>query len=102
LVIDRYELPLKPSEYLLRNVRLTPLPVAHQSPVPVIESLPDVAVFSSDYPHMEGSGDPMGHYRTELASLTDEQRASFLGDSLAACFARTGDPLAVEREPARG
>lgn len=102
LVIDRYDLPLKPSEYLLRNVRLTPLPVAHQSPVPVIESLPDVAVFSSDYPHMEGSGDPMGHYRTELASLTDEQRASFLGDSLAACFARTGDPLPVDEEPARG
>jgi uncharacterized protein len=95
LVLDRYRLPMKPSEYVMRNVRITPLPVEHQSPVPIIEGLPDVAVFSSDYPHMEGSGDPIGHYDTQLAGLTDEQRASFLGDSLAACFARMGDPIAA-------
>lgn len=40
----------------------------------------------------------MGHYETELAPLSDEQRASFLGDSLAECFDRMGDPLPV---PAR-
>jgi uncharacterized protein len=102
LVIDGYKLPLMPSEYVLRNVRVTPLPVAHQSPVPIIEGLPDVAVFSSDYPHMEGSGDPIGHYAGELASLSDAQRASFLGDSLAASFARTGDPLPVPQGAGRG
>jgi uncharacterized protein len=98
LVVDDYKLPLKPSEYTTRNIRVTPLPVPHQSPVPLIQGLPGVAVLSSDYPHFEGSGDPMGHYETELASLSDEQRASFLGDSLAECFARMGDPLPV---PAR-
>jgi uncharacterized protein len=59
-------------------------------------------VFSSDYPHMEGSGDPIGHYAGELASLSDAQRASFLGDSLAASFARTGDPLPVPQGAGRG
>jgi predicted TIM-barrel fold metal-dependent hydrolase len=95
LVVDDYELPLKPSEYTLRNIRVTPLPVAYQSPVPIIQGLPGVAVFSSDYPHMEGSGDPVGHYDKELASLSDEQRASFMGGSLAECFARMGDPLPI-------
>jgi predicted TIM-barrel fold metal-dependent hydrolase len=98
LVIDRYKLPLKPSEYVRRNVRVTPLPVAHQNPVPIIQGLPDVAVFSSDYPHMEGSPDPVGHYDKELASLSDDERSSFMGDSLAACFARMGDPLPVRTE----
>jgi predicted TIM-barrel fold metal-dependent hydrolase len=95
LVVDDYRLPLKPSEYVCRNIRVTPLPVAHQSPVPLIQGLPGVAVFSSDYPHMEGSGDPVGHYDKELVELTDEQRASFMGDSLAGCFARMGDPIAA-------
>ena len=102
LVVDGYKLPLMPSEYVLRNVRVTPLPVAHQSPVPIIEGLPDVAVFSSDYPHMEGSGDPVGHYAGELESLSDAQRASFLGESVAASFALTGDPLPVPQGAGRG
>jgi predicted TIM-barrel fold metal-dependent hydrolase len=93
LVVEDYKLPLKPSDYVCRNVRVTPLPVAHQSPVPIIEGLPGVAVFSSDYPHMEGSGDPVGHYRQTLAALSDDQRSSFMGDSLAACFTRLGDPI---------
>lgn len=93
LVVEDYKLPLKPSEYVTRNIRVTPLPVAHQSPLPIIQGLPGVAVFSSDYPHMEGSGDPVGHYDQELASLSDGQRAAFMGDSLAECFARVGDPV---------
>jgi uncharacterized protein len=102
LVIDRYKLPLKPSEYLRRNVRVTPLPVAHQSPVPIIQGLPGVAVFSSDYPHMEGSGDPVGHYATELASLSEDERSAFMGESLAECFGRMGDPLAIPQGVSRG
>jgi predicted TIM-barrel fold metal-dependent hydrolase len=102
LVIDRYKLPLKPSEYLRRNVRVTPLPVAHQSPVPIIQGLPGVAVFSSDYPHMEGSGDPVGHYAAELASLSEDERSAFMGESLAECFARMGDPLAIPQGASRG
>lgn len=93
LVVGEYRLPLTPGEYVRRNVRVSPLPGAHQSPVPTIEHLPEVPVFSTDYPHMEGSPDPMGYYRDELASVPDDARASFLGDNLAECFARMGDPI---------
>jgi hypothetical protein len=77
-----------------RNVRVTPLPAPHESPLALFEALPGVPIFSSDYPHMEGSGDPMGQYETTLAGLPDETRASFLGGNLAECFARMGDPIA--------
>ena len=95
LLLGEYRLPLTPAEYVRRNVRVTPLPVGHELPLTTLQFLPEVPVFSSDYPHFEGSGDPMGHYSTELASLPDEARASFLGENLAACFARMGDPLVV-------
>jgi len=95
LLLGEYRLPLTPAEYVRRNVRVTPLPVAHESPVGTLEVLPEIPVFSSDYPHFEGSGDPMGHYATALASVPEEQRESFLGANIAACFSRMGDPLAA-------
>jgi predicted TIM-barrel fold metal-dependent hydrolase len=93
LLIGKYKWPLSPAEYVKRNIRVTPLPVAHQLPNATLEFLPDVPVFSSDYPHFEGGGDPTGHYAKELASITDEVRSSFLGNNLAGCFARMGDPI---------
>jgi hypothetical protein len=98
LLLGDYRLPLTPAEYVRRNVRVTPLPVAHELPLTALQFLPEVPVFSSDYPHFEGSGDPMGHYSTVLASLPGEARASFFGENLAACFARMGDPLVVAPE----
>jgi predicted TIM-barrel fold metal-dependent hydrolase len=94
LLLDRYALPLAPGEYVRRNVRVTPLPVPHESPVGTLELLPEVPIFSSDYPHFEGNNDPVGHYEKELAGAAPQTKASFLGDNLAECFARTGDPIA--------
>jgi predicted TIM-barrel fold metal-dependent hydrolase len=99
LLLGEYRLPLTPAEYIRRNVRVTPLPVPHELPLTTLQFLPEIPVFSSDYPHFEGSGDPVGHYAKELATLDDDVRASFLGDNLAACFDRMGDPIL---EPARG
>ena len=99
LLLGEYRLPLTPAEYIRRNVRVTPLPAPHELPLTTLQFLPEIPIFSSDYPHFEGSGDPTGHYAKELASLDDDTKASFLGDNLAACFARMGDPIL---EPARG
>jgi hypothetical protein len=93
LVLGEYKLPLSPKEYVQRNIRISPLPVPYQSPVKVLERLPEVAVFSSDFPHFEGSGDPMAHYRTELDALDPGVRNGFLGGNIEASFALMGDPL---------
>ncbi len=95
LLLGEYRLPLTPGEYVRRNVRLTPLPVPHESPVTTLEVLPEIPIFSSDYPHFEGSGDPLGHYHKELAPISPELRTSFLGDNIAERFAAMGDPVAA-------
>jgi predicted TIM-barrel fold metal-dependent hydrolase len=93
LVIGEYSLPLLPGEYVRRNVRISPLPAPHESPRALLESLPEAAVFSSDYPHFEGNPDPLAHYETELSGLAPDIREHFLGGNIAASYALTGDPL---------
>jgi predicted TIM-barrel fold metal-dependent hydrolase len=93
LLLGEYRLPLTPAEYVRRNIRVTPLPVEHESPAGTLEFLPTVPVFSSDYPHFEGSGDPRGHYEGALGAATETARDSFFGGNLAECFARMGDPI---------
>ena len=95
LLLGDYKLPLTPLEYVQRNIRVTPLPVAHESPGPTLAALPEVPIFSSDYPHFEGNNDPMGHYERTLASLPAAEKSAFLGENLAACFARMNDPITV-------
>jgi predicted TIM-barrel fold metal-dependent hydrolase len=95
LLLGQYRLPLTPGEYVRRNIRLTPLPVPHQSPITTLELLPEIPIFSSDYPHFEGSGDPMAHYRKELAPVAPELRSSFFGNNLTERFAAMGDPIAA-------
>jgi predicted TIM-barrel fold metal-dependent hydrolase len=81
-------------EMLRRNVRVTPLPgFGDTGALDFLADLPDVCVFSSDYPHQEGNADPIELYRPALDALDDELRAWFLGGNMAACFARTGDAL---------
>ena len=93
LVLGEYALPLTPREYVQRNVRISPLPAPHQSPVSLLEAIPEVATFSSDYPHFEGNGDPVAHYEKELAAVDDQAREQFLHGNIEASFAMTGDPL---------
>jgi predicted TIM-barrel fold metal-dependent hydrolase len=95
LLLGEYKLPLSPLEYVQRNIRVTPLPVAHESPTPTLAALPEVPIFSSDYPHFEGNNDPMGHYERTLGSLPAAEKSAFLGENLAACFARMNDPITI-------
>jgi predicted TIM-barrel fold metal-dependent hydrolase len=96
LFVGTWKYPMKPSEYLARNVRGTPLSAGNDSPIAkIIEELPDdMIVFSSDFPHFEGFTDPIGHYAKVLADLKPERRARFFGGAIADVYARMGDPIA--------
>jgi predicted TIM-barrel fold metal-dependent hydrolase len=95
LFLGKYAGKHKPSEYIERNVRGTPLSWARDQPLPqVIGELPDdVIVFSSDFPHFEGYSDPMGVYEKQLAEFSAERLERFYGGSMADVYARMGDPL---------
>jgi predicted TIM-barrel fold metal-dependent hydrolase len=93
LVLGDYRLSLSPSEFILRNVRVSPLPAPHQVPLRLMSHLPGVAVFSSDYPHFEGNGEPVPYYEEVLADLDADVRDAFLGGSILEAYERMGDPL---------
>jgi predicted TIM-barrel fold metal-dependent hydrolase len=94
LFMGPYRWSLSPAEFVRRNVRITPLANTHQSPVPLLERYPECVVFSSDYAHNEGNPAPVAHYDTLLADTDASVRASFMGDNVADCYARMGDPVA--------
>ncbi len=73
-------LTLRPSEYLRRQVRVTPYP--HEDAGWCIEQGgEEVFLFSSDWPHVEGGRNPLGRFQRSLADLGDEARRRFYCDN---------------------
>lgn len=70
-------LPLKPSEYVTRNVRVTPF---WSEPVDrYIEQygLAETYMFSTDYPHVEGGKDPIGKFLQRMEPLGEDAVEQF-------------------------
>jgi hypothetical protein len=80
-------LPLKPSEYLIRNVRVTPFwsePVGRYVDRYGMEEL---YVFSTDFPHVEGGRDPIGKFLASLAPLGEAAIDAFFAENAGLLFA---------------
>jgi predicted TIM-barrel fold metal-dependent hydrolase len=74
------KLSLKPSEYVQRQVRVTPYP--HEDAGWCIEEAgEEVMLFSSDYPHVEGGRNPLGRFERSLADAPDAARQRFYCDN---------------------
>lgn len=93
LFMGPYRWSLSPEEFIRRNVRITPLANLHQSPLRLLEELPECVVFSSDYAHNEGNPQPVVHYDQLLAQIPDDLRRSFFGANIDECYRRMGDPF---------
>jgi predicted TIM-barrel fold metal-dependent hydrolase len=82
-------LSIKPSEYIERNVRVTPFwwePVGRYIDQ---YGLANVYVFSTDFPHTEGGEDPVGFFRQSLAGADTETFDNFfVGNGDLICPAR--------------
>jgi len=78
-----YDMPLKPSEYVQRQVRVS---VVHQQDVlrPTLDRLPEgIIVFSSDFPHIEGHQEAVALYDAQMAGMSQSAREAFFGKSAA-------------------
>jgi predicted TIM-barrel fold metal-dependent hydrolase len=74
-----YQLPLAPSEYLRRQVTVTPL-VVNEPLAPVLDRVPaEMLCFSSDYPHVEGTASPIAICERQLAGYAPSVRETFYG-----------------------
>ena len=70
------DLTLKPSEYVERQVRVTPYPTEPTGWV-IKEAGPDIFMFSSDYPHVEGGRNPLARFEKSIKDISAESQDKF-------------------------
>jgi predicted TIM-barrel fold metal-dependent hydrolase len=69
-------MPLKPSEYIRRAVKFTPFPGEDAGRM-IADGGADLFMFSSDYPHPEGTNDPKGRFERTMQDLDEDARDRF-------------------------
>ena len=70
----------KPSDIVRRQFRVTPYP--HEPAGWIIENTgPEVCLFSSDYPHIEGGRNPMKRFGKSLIDTPEESKRRFYRDN---------------------
>ena len=69
-------LSLKPSEYINRQVRVTPYPTEPTGWV-IKEAGNDIFMFSSDYPHLEGGRNPLARFEKSIEGISHEAQDKF-------------------------
>ena len=67
---------LKPSEYIRKHVKFTPFP-GEDAGYLIKDAGPELFMFSSDYPHPEGTNDPIGRFERTFRDIGDDARDRF-------------------------
>ena len=73
-------LALRPSDYVRRQIRVTPYPTEHVGWI-IDQAGEEVCLFSSDYPHVEGGRNPIKRFETSLAGSSDAIKQRFYCDN---------------------
>jgi len=73
-------LSMRPSDYVRRQVRFTPYPTEDVGWI-VEQAGPEVVLFSSDYPHVEGGRKPYERFEASLGDASDAVRQAFYCDN---------------------
>ena len=69
-------LSLKPSEYITRQVRVTPYPTEPTGWV-IKEAGNEIFMFSSDYPHLEGGRNPLARFEKSIEGISESDQDKF-------------------------
>lgn len=92
------QLSMRPSEYVRRQIRFTPYPTEDVGWI-TAQAGPDVCLFSSDYPHVEGGRRPIERFEASMASVPDGQveavRQAFYHDNFVDLMGKALDRLTV-------
>lgn len=73
-------LALRPTEYVERQMRFTPYPTEDVGWI-IEQSGPDICLFSSDYPHVEGGRRPIERFEASLGHASEAIRRRFYCDN---------------------
>ena len=74
------KLSLRPSEYVRRQVRATPYPAEDVGWL-AAQAGPEVCLFSSDYPHVEGGRNPIKRFEASMTELGEPEKQRFYYDN---------------------
>jgi predicted TIM-barrel fold metal-dependent hydrolase len=69
-------LSMKASEYIRRAVKFTPFPGEDVGRM-IRDAGADLFLFSSDYPHPEGTDDPIGRFERTFADISEDDKEKF-------------------------
>ena len=83
---DLSQVKLLPSEYMQRQVKVTPF-AGEDIGWLLGNGAGDMLMFASDYPHHEGTDDPIGRYERTLAGVGEPLKANFYHRNFEALFA---------------
>jgi hypothetical protein len=64
---NNFDLALRPSEYVSRNLRCVSFPT--EQPQKVMDVVGDILMFGSDFPHAEGQADPLNDYQAAVGDM---------------------------------
>lgn len=70
------DLDMLPSEYIRRAVKFTPFP-GEDAGAMIRDAGSELFMFSSDYPHPEGTKDPVGNFENSLANMDEAIKDRF-------------------------
>jgi predicted TIM-barrel fold metal-dependent hydrolase len=70
------QMSMAPSAYLRRAVRFTPFPGEDVGRM-IKDAGPELFMFSSDYPHPEGTKDPLGRFERTMSDLDEVAKEKF-------------------------
>jgi len=77
---------MKPSEFVRRNVRVTPFVHEDLTKLVTAYGLPEVYVYNTDYPHIEGGRDPIGKFSHHTRALGGTFAKQFFRDNAKQLF----------------
>jgi uncharacterized protein len=87
-------LSLRPTDYVHRQVRFTPYPTEDVGWI-VAQGGPDLVMFSSDYPHVEGGRKPFERFEASLGDVSEDVRRQFYVDNFLFLMGAAGARLAA-------
>jgi uncharacterized protein len=87
-------LSLRPSEYVARQIRATPYPTDDVGWI-IEQNGPEICMFSSDYPHVEGGRRPIERFEASLGDAGEEVRAKFYRDNFVDLMGAAAHALAA-------
>jgi uncharacterized protein len=90
------ELSLRPSEYVRRQIRFTPYPTEDAGWI-IDQAGPEICLFSTDYPHVEGGRRPIERFEASLAAsgIDGGARQRFYADNFVDLMGSALDTLAA-------